>query len=368
MESLSAFAADHFTLPMAWPWAVGVALLVIGFLEIVYRLMFRWLTTLAGLTTTTLDDVLVRRMRLPAQVLVFLLGTHVFLALRDVENASVSKAVTITELLLMAYLVIEATETAVLHYWLGERKKIVVPNVVRHLLLVVVYTVAVLSIIGTVTGVNVAPLLATSTVITVVLGLALQDTLGNLFAGLSLSLEQPFKTGEWILIDGIEGRVEHMGWRATHLRTFTWDIVVIPNSVIGKARLQNFDRPLKTTGRNLEVFLPLHATPADLEVVVEAAMKQVPRVLITPAPKLWFIAMTPLYHRYIVRFWLEDFAAHDDVESDFLKAIFTELASRNLALTAGTAAGVDVDGKLSAIVSPTIRPTPSSQPPPTEPG
>lgn len=355
MDALRSFLADHFTIPLAWPWALLIAVVVVGFGEILYTVVFGWLEKLVGITKTNLDDVLVKRMRLPAQVLVFLVGAHTFLSLRDIESATVAKVVTIVELLLLAYLVIEAVETALLHYWLGERKKVQVPPVVRHLLLVIAYSVAVLSIIGSVTGVNVAPLLATSTVITVVLGLALQDTLGNLFAGLALSLDKPFKDGEWILVDGVEGRVEHSGWRSTVLRTFTWDAVVIPNSVLSKQRVQNFDRPEKITGRNVEVLVALRATPADVDACLHAAVARIERILRTPAPKSWFVQMNPLYHRYIIRFWLDDFAVHDDVESDFLKAFFLELTARGLQL-GGAVPAVDLEGK------PTVA-APSPSPP-----
>lgn len=345
-DSLRAFFTEHFTPPMAWPWALLVAAIVVGMLEILYTTVFHWLEKLVGLTKTRLDDVLVKRMRLPAQVLVFLVGAHVLLTLRNVQSETVAKVVTIVELLLLAYLVIEAIETALLHYWLGERKKVQVPPVVRHLILVIAYSVAVLSIIGSVTGVNVAPLLATSTVITVVLGLALQDTLGNLFAGLALSLDKPFQDGEWILVDGIEGRVEHSGWRSTVLRTFTWDTVIIPNSVLSKQRVQNFDRPHKITGRNVEALIALHATPADVDEALKATIPKIAAILRTPAPKAWFVQMNPLYHRYVIRFWLEDFSIHDDVESDFLKAFFQELVDRKIQLGATVAnAGVDFEGK-----------------------
>ncbi len=360
MEILRAFVADHFSVPLTWPFALGTAIVVVVVLEVCYRLLFRWLTRLAALTRTTLDDVLVRRMRFPAQVLVFLLGTHVFLALRAVENARVSKLVTITELLLLAYLAIEATETAVVHYWLGERKKIQVPSVVRHLALVIIYTVVVLSIIGTVTGVNVAPLLATSTVITVVLGMALQDTLGNLFAGLALSLEKPFQEGEWILVDGVEGCVTQMGWRATHLRTFSGDAVVIPNAFMGKARVQNFDRPQKITGRNVEVLCALHAQPEEIEAALDVVVEKVPGILATPPPKAWFAAMTPLFHRYVIRIWVAEFCGHDDVESDFLKAFFRELSARRLALSSA-AAGIDADGRPTPTATAAAAPAPAAR-------
>jgi len=87
------------------------------------------------------------------------------------------------------------------------------------------------------------PILATSTVVTVVVGLALQDTLGNLFSGLALHAEQPFRLGDWVLVDGIEGLVVHVGWRSVHLRTFSDDIVALPNAVVARARVQNYDHP-----------------------------------------------------------------------------------------------------------------------------
>lgn len=317
---LRAFLADHLTPPMSWPMAAGLGLLVVIALELVYRLVFRWLKTLSAKTTTHLDDVLVRRMRFPAQVLVFLIGANVLFAARGVENALVSKAVTLVELLLVAYLVIEAFETAVLDFWLGERRKVAVPNVVRGLALLVLYTVAIGIIIGSVTGVNVAPLLATSTVITVVLGLALQDTLGNLFSGLALSLEKPFVVGEWILLDSIEGRVESLTWRSVHIRTFSADIVSVPNAVIAKARVQNFSRPDRTHARNIDVIVPANADPALVESAARAALASVIAVNREPSPRVWLVEQTPLMQRWVLKVWLDDFAVHDDVESDVRKA------------------------------------------------
>ncbi|MBI4820974.1 MAG: mechanosensitive ion channel family protein [Deltaproteobacteria bacterium] len=332
---------------MAWPLALAGALFATLLLTVAYRAFFRWLAKLAKLSETDLDDLFLKRMRLPAKGLVVLLSAHVFVVLQQIENATVSKVVAITELLLISYLVIEALETAVLDYWLRERKKVELPAVVRHLVLVIVYSVAVLSVIGAVTGVNLAPVIATSTVITVVLGLALQDTLGNLFSGLALSLEKPFADGDWILVDGIEGLVVHMGWRATHIRTFSWDVVIIPNSVIAKARVQNFSAPDKVTARNLEFPVALHATPREVEEAARAACKGVPEVQTDPPPKIWLVALTPLFARYIVKFWVPDFKIHDDVESDLLKALSEELKRCSISLSP-SGVGIDAESRVVA--------------------
>lgn len=356
MESIFDSFADTLTLPVAWPTALLLSLAVVVAAELVYRLAFRGLSRLATLTKTTLDDVLLRRLRLPARVLVVLVGFHALLAMRQIHNAGVAQGLAITELLLVAYLIIETIETMVLHYWLGERHGVQVPNVVRHLILIITYTVAALSIVGGVTGINVAPLLATSTVVTVVVGLALQDTLGNLFAGLALSMDRPFKLGDWVYVDSVEGCVVYSGWRATHLQTLTRDIVIIPNSMLSKTRLQNFNAPTSICGRNQEVIVGLHAMPEEVEQACLMAITKVPAILRTPPHKVWFVQTTALFHRYVVRIYVNDFASHDDAESDFMKALVHELAARQIRVGSVAAmAGVDVDGRVVAMATTPIK-------------
>ncbi|MBI2375013.1 MAG: mechanosensitive ion channel [Deltaproteobacteria bacterium] len=349
-ESVRTFIDSHLTLPLAWPIALGLTVLMGLVLSLVYRGVFKWLAKLAAFSRTDLDDLFVQRTRLPAKGLVVLLSAHTFIALEGIDHAAVSKLVTISELLLISYLVIEALETILLDYWLRERKHVELPAVVRHVILVVVYLVAILSVIGAVTGVNLAPIIATSTVITVVLGMALQDTLGNLFSGLALSLEKPFGDGDWILVDGVEGQVIHMGWRSTHLRTFSSDVVAIPNLMIAKARVQNFSAPDKVTARNLEVLVSLKASPREVEACANKACAAVPEVLGEPAPKVWMIAVTPLFARYVVKFWVGDFRVHDDVESNVMKVLTEELKAQGLGLAGAPSPAVDADGRATVAV------------------
>jgi small-conductance mechanosensitive channel len=77
-------------------------------------------------------------------------------------------------------------------------------------------------------------LLTTSAVSAVVLGFALQDTLGNAFAGLAIQSEKPFHVGHWIRVGDFEGRVTEVTWRATKLRTKSGNFVVVPNNIVSK--------------------------------------------------------------------------------------------------------------------------------------
>lgn len=357
-EWLTTFWAEHVQIPAPFPFVLAVVAAVLLLGETSYRLIFGSLQRWSQRTKTRLDDLLVRRARLPARVLHVAVALHSFLVLRGLGNDIVRTSVVIVELLLIAYLVIEVLETFLLHYWLGERKGIQVPAVVRHLLLIIVYTVVILSIIGSVTGINVVPVLATSTVVTVVMGLALQDTLGNLFSGLSLHVEKAFGPGDWILVDGLEGQVAYMGWRSVHLRTFSGDLVAVPNSVIAKARLQNFYAPDRRCARNIEFLVRLGASPEQVERAARAACEGIVEVRKEPAPKIWLVGMTPLFQRYIVKIWIDDFARHDDIESDLLKALFHHCHAGGIAL--GDAAPVPAIAStenqvVSAVLPPVVR-------------
>ncbi|WP_437973098.1 mechanosensitive ion channel domain-containing protein [Sorangium sp. So ce295] len=337
LDRLPALWADLIRSPASMPVALAISASVLALGFFVYRLVFASLARLAGATQTSLDDLLVRRMRLPARMLVALLALHAFISLRGGELPTLHKAVLLLELTLAAYLAIEIAETLVIDYWLAERRKVLLPALVRHLLLTILYLVAGLSIVGAVTGVDLVPLLATSTVITVVLGLALQDTLGNLFAGLALHSERSFGVGDWILVDGVEGQVIYVGWRSTRLRTFSGDVVILPNSIIAKARVQNFCAPDRNCARNVEMLVALAAPPEAVERAAQRACREVPEVLREPAPRLWLAAVTPLFQRYVIKFWIADFERHDLLESEVMKAFFRACRDEGVALSPAAA-------------------------------
>jgi small-conductance mechanosensitive channel len=107
-----------------------------------------------------------------------------------------------------------------------------------------VYAIAFVGIMDSVLKQPVSTVLATSGVLAIVLGLALQNTLADVFAGIALNIERPFRAGDWITVPGeIEGQVIEINWRATRIKTLANDMIVIPNSVIAKNVVTNH-RPL----------------------------------------------------------------------------------------------------------------------------
>jgi small-conductance mechanosensitive channel len=142
-----------------------------------------------------------------------------------------------------------------------------------------------LSITGFVFGVPVATLAATSGVVAIIVGLALQNTLGDVFSGIALTLGRPYTLGDWIMLgDGTEGRIVETTWRSTHLLTAASNIVVLPNSVLAKVSLTNLSRPDERQLISINVRIARTQTPHVIEGAMREALGNCERIVKDPAP------------------------------------------------------------------------------------
>src|SRR5271163_1853494 len=117
-----------------------------------------------------------------------------------------------------------------------------------------IYVSSALAMMAFVFSLSLQGLLATSGIIAIVLGLALQSTLGDVFSGISLSIEKPYRIGDEILLEGgAEGEVVEMNWRSTRIRNSANDIVIVPNSAVAKLRIQNHSAGSRRYGGTLTV-------------------------------------------------------------------------------------------------------------------
>jgi small-conductance mechanosensitive channel/CRP-like cAMP-binding protein len=173
-------------------------------------------------------------------------------------------------------------------------------------------------------------LLTTSAVGAVVVGFALQDTLGNAFAGLGIQSEKPFRVGHWIRVGDFEGRVSEITWRATKLRTKAGNFVVVPNNIIAKEAITNYSEPVAPTRIDVEVGASYLSTPADVKAGVMDALSQVRRVLKSPAPDVLLLAFDGSAITYRVRFWIADYELDDEVKDEVRTAIYYAFARRGI--------------------------------------
>jgi small-conductance mechanosensitive channel len=173
---------------------------------------------------------------------------------------------------------------------------------------------------------DIGPLLATSAVTSLVLGLALQPILANFFAGLVISLERPFRINDWIRVgEQQEGRVVAITWRTTHLRTRDNDNIVIPNAKLAEDRVHNFYYPHPLHLERIRVPVHYKEPPYRVRRVLTDCATGVPGTLDKPSPDVYVIAFEDSAVIYELRVWIDDVANAPRIASDLRARAWEEL-------------------------------------------
>lgn len=210
------------------------------------------------------------------------------------------------------------------------------PRIVHDLLQAFVFFGVALLALSAV-GVEPGSLLTTSALLTAVIGLSLQDTLGNLFAGLALQAQPPFAVGDWIrYAEGPEGVgcVLEINWRATHLVTVTQIEVIVPNAVMAKAPLRNFSRPTPVTRRDSAIVLPAELSPVLARRLLLRALENVPQVLREPAASVLVGDFGERGIEYALRYFIDDYAQRDVVEAEIRQRLWYALCREQITIPA----------------------------------
>ena len=177
-------------------------------------------------------------------------------------------------------------------------------------------------ILSTVWGQDLGGLLTALGVGSIVIGLALQDTLGNVFAGIAILFEKPYQEGDWIRFDDHFGRVREINWRSTRLDTHRGDTVVVPNGEIARGILTNENSG--TTPR-YEVFtmgFSYDHPPNEVKAVLLETVRATAGVLPQPEPQVFTTGYDDSSIGYEVRFAVADLGSLPAVRDDFVTRIW----------------------------------------------
>jgi small-conductance mechanosensitive channel len=186
-------------------------------------------------------------------------------------------------------------------------------------------------------GFNVSGLIATSAVLTAVIGLALKDTLGNVIGGLSLQTDRSIHLGDWIKVGDVEGRVMDIRWRYTAVETRNGETLIVPNGVLTTEKVMVLGRrqgaPLQWR-RWVHFNVELRQSPPEVvRVVTEAiAHAAIPAVAAEPVPDCLFRDVQQSFARYAVRYWLTDIERDLPTDSAVLTRVYFALQRAGIAL------------------------------------
>jgi small-conductance mechanosensitive channel/CRP-like cAMP-binding protein len=224
--------------------------------------------------------------------------------------------ITLAGVLVAAFAVVDLIVT--------RRREAPFPAIIRDILVVIAYLVALFVVLGN-QGLDLTAILASAGFVGLFVGLAMQDTLGNLVSGLAMQVEKPFDVGDWVKFSDQEGAVVEINWRSVTIQTFWSDIVVIPNTVVTKAPIINYSRPARNHRRKLNVGLPYNAPPEKVKRIFMDVLRRVPAVSMEPAPRILLKEYADFSIRYKILFFINEFEEREFIEDEVMNRIWYAL-------------------------------------------
>lgn len=216
---------------------------------------------------------------------------------------------------LLGCVAIEASTSIFFELILPEQRHVEIPSIFRDLTRIVLYICGALLALKFLLKFDITPLLTGSAIISVVIGLALQESLGNLFSGIFLHGSKPFHRGDWIIVGGREGAVEKVDWRSTAIRTTSGDYVIIPNSILAKEVITNFSAPTRLHARTLRIGVHYRHAPAQVKKILLDCALKTEKVYADPRPVARIQNFGESAVTYEVKFWITDFEHYNDIQA-----------------------------------------------------
>jgi small-conductance mechanosensitive channel len=212
---------------------------------------------------------------------------------------------------------------------MSRRRNVLAPQLLRQIFAIVVYVFCLTLASNKWLGFSIYGALATGTIVAAVLGLALQETLGNLFAGIALHLEGGFEVGDVLHSGDFLGVVEQVSWRATRIRGLGNQLVVLPNAVIARDRLEIFPRN-NLNGRVLQIGVDYNIPPATVIGILIQAATHIDGV----AREVPVIARVGAFSDsavvYELKYFTRDYSMRERIDADIRKAVWYALRRNDI--------------------------------------
>jgi len=292
---------------------------------------------LAKKTKTNIDDLLVEKTRVPLAVAVMFLGARVAAEALEFSEAVNTVIVRILNSLIainIAYVIITVINLFIDNWGktLAKRTKSETDEglltIFHRIVNIVMYALAGIYVLN-IWGISVGPILASLGIAGIAVAFALQNTLGNIFGGISIIMDKAIRIGDIIqLDDGTLGEVKHVSIRSTKIRTFDNELVTIPNGKLADSKITNWYLPNREVRINVNFGVEYGSNVAKTKKVVMDILTADKKVLKDPAPSVLFLKMSDFSLDFVARGWIEDIKDKLEVKERLTAAIY-ECLGRN---------------------------------------
>jgi small-conductance mechanosensitive channel len=196
-------------------------------------------------------------------------------------------------------------------------------NILRDLISLCLYAAVLVGVLAADFQVNVYSLVASLGVLGVVVGFAVQQTLGDIFSGLALQLQRPFDHGDWVRSGQFLGRAQSIGVRSTTVITRANERLEIPNSAIAKEVLTNYGTP--PVCDEISIGISYNEPPNRVREVILKVMHDVQHVLTDPAPEVLAWEYGDSAIKYRVKYWIPDYTIQEQIRNSAVTSLWYAL-------------------------------------------
>jgi len=210
-----------------------------------------------------------------------------------------------------------------------------VPGILVHLVRGLIYLAALLVILQFVFGQSVTALATLSGAAALILGMSAQSTLGEMFAGLAISISHPFKVGDWVQVGSLEeGQVVDQTWRHVVIRTRNYSVININNSVIAGNPIRNFSSPTKEVRVSEKIYFDQSISPNSIQLFLGDAIRGSNVVLDNPPPKILFRGAKDEKCEYEISYFIDDYGNMPSKSDKLWKIVMETIIRNNLGTVA----------------------------------
>ena len=201
-----------------------------------------------------------------------------------------------------------------------------IPQVLVNSISFIIYLIACFGIIAFVYNYKITSLLATSSVLAMIIGLAVKMNLAHIFSGIALNLERPFRIGDWVKIgDFEEGKVTDINWRATKIYSRNRNILSIPNSVVAESLIVNFNYPNDLYKIISTIYIESQHDPKEIEQILLSSVEDIDNILLSPAPKVYIVELDKSLIKYNIICFSDNYQERCQIETNIQHKIWKVL-------------------------------------------
>ena len=231
--------------------SIVIILLSLIAAQIVKIFLNKYAAKFAEKTKTEIDDLILKIITKPIYAGIVVTGAYLGIRILIKAPESVFYLDTfyfIAIVLLAANILSKITSLITVRTLKVKKKYQRIPQLMSKIISVVIYIVAILMVLAYF-EIDITPIVAGLGIGGLAIGLALQSTLSDFFAGLHILSDKPIRVGDYIELENkLSGFVEDIGWRSTRIRTLPNNIVIIPNSKLANSIVTNYSMPKDEMG------------------------------------------------------------------------------------------------------------------------